>query len=86
MFAVGYAWWFWMFLMFMLFMPVTYGWGYRGWGAPVPSYVQRRRLEASTRAGVAPVRDHLAWGRSGDFIWALLAVEFVFLFALFFWR
>lgn len=86
MFAVAYAWWFWMFLMLMLLMPVGYGWGYRGWGAPVPSYVQRRRVQVSTSAGVQPGRDHLAWGWGGDFIWALFVIEIIFCIALFIWR
>lgn len=86
MFTVSCAWWFWMFVMFMLFMPVGYGWGYRGWGAPVPSYVQRQRMEAATRAGHPAARNHLAWCRGGDCIWALLAVELILLIALFVWR
>jgi hypothetical protein len=86
MFAVSYAWWFWMFVMFMVFMPVGYGWGYRGWGAPIPSYLQRRRMEAASAAGHPEARKHLAWGWRGDFIWVLLAIELILLIALFVWR
>jgi hypothetical protein len=37
MFGFMYMWWFWLAMMLIFFMPVGYGWGYRGWGAPYPS-------------------------------------------------
>ena len=39
------SWWFlWLaFMLLFLIPPLGYGWGYRGWGPPYPSYVQRRR-------------------------------------------
>ncbi len=37
-------WFLWMAFMFLfLVSPVGYGWSYRGWGPPLPSYIQRRR-------------------------------------------
>ena len=70
------SWWFlWMAFMFLFFVfPVTYGWGYRGWGLPYPRYVQRRRgLQASTTGQPADLR-HQSWGWGGDFVWVILIV------------
>lgn len=70
------SWWLiWMVFMFVfLVSPVSYGWGYRGWGPPYPRYIQRRRgLRASLVSGAAPF-DHHAWGRGGDFVWLAFAV------------
>ena len=65
-------WWIWfLFMMVFLVSPITYGWGYRGWGPPYPSYYQRRRGERAAGAGGAAF-DHYAWGWGGDFIWAAL--------------
>jgi hypothetical protein len=38
------SWWllWWVFLLVFLLPPVGYGWGYRRWGPPYPSYFQRR--------------------------------------------
>jgi hypothetical protein len=82
MFSFMYMWWFWMALMLIFLLPVGYGWGYRGWGAPYPSYVQRRRMQS---AGTSTF-DHLAWGRGGDFVWGLMLFDVVFIMALFWWR
>jgi hypothetical protein len=81
MFAFLYMWWFWMALMLVFLLPVCYGWGYRGWGAPYPRYVQRRRMRS---AGTSTF-DHLAWGRGGDFVWGLMLFDVVFVMALFWW-
>jgi hypothetical protein len=70
------AWWIlWMaFLFLFLVSPVTYGWGYRGWGPPYPRYVQRRRgLRASALGQPADLR-HQSWGWGGDFVWVVLLV------------
>jgi hypothetical protein len=78
-----HTWWilWWIVLMLFLISPVGYGWGYRGWGAPYPRYIQRRRvLRASgIRPGAEVPFDHGAWGRGGDFVWAILAVEMFWL-------
>jgi hypothetical protein len=69
-------WWIlWMVFMFLfLVSPVTYGWGYRGWGPPYPRYVQRRRgLRTSTAGQPADLR-HQSWGWGGDFVWVVLLV------------
>lgn len=45
---MGTWWWIWIAFMFLFLVPpIGYGWGYRGWGAPYPSYVQRRRGQAA---------------------------------------
>ncbi len=73
------------FLGMFLVMPVGYGWGYRGWGAPYPRYVQQRRaLRAS--ANVSSF-NHQAWGRGGDFVWIVILIVGIWAFsALFFMR
>jgi hypothetical protein len=70
------SWWFfWMAFMFLfLVSPVTYGWGYRGWGPPYPRYIQRRRgLQAATTGQPADLR-HQSWGWGGDFVWVVLFI------------
>ena len=85
MFGFMYMWWFWLAMMLIFFMPVGYGWGYRGWGAPYPSYVQRRRMQLATSNGSVGAFNHQAWGRTGDFIWGLMIFDVIF-FVLVFWR
>ena len=70
------AWWLLWLAFFFLFLvsPVTYGWGYRGWGPPYPRYVQRRRgLRASGLGQPVDLR-HQSWGWGGDFVWVVLLV------------
>ena len=86
MFTFMYMWWFWLGLALVVFLPMGYGWGYRGWGAPYPSYIQRRRMQYAMNAGTSRAFDHQAWGRGGDLIWALIFFDFVFFAALFLWR
>jgi len=86
MFPFMYMWWFWSVMMLLLLLPVGYGWGYRGWGAPYPTYIQRRRMESATSAGKAAAFDHQAWGRGGDMLWGLMLFEVFFIVALFWWR
>jgi hypothetical protein len=85
MFTFMTMWWFWSVLALLLFLPVGYGWGYRGWGVPYPSYIQRRRMEQATRAGATGSVDHRAWGWGGDLVWALIAIDLLFVIGLF-WR
>ena len=62
-------WLIWMIFLFMfLVAPVGYGWGYRGWGAPYPRYIQHRRAREAGAIGSAP-HNHHAWGRGGDLVW-----------------
>ncbi|MGA3124157.1 MAG: hypothetical protein ABSF69_25645 [Polyangiaceae bacterium] len=70
------SWWLvWMLCMFLFLIPsVGYGWGYRGWGPPYPSYVQRRRGLQAGQAGRPLAFDHEAWGWGGDFVWIVLLV------------
>ena len=72
------SWWLiWIVFMVMLGAPVGYGWGYRGWGAPYPSYVQRRRQQQAAATGTSSAFDYSAWGFGGDFVWIVLAIGFV---------
>jgi hypothetical protein len=73
------SWWLVWFVFLLIFIatPVGYGWGYRGWGPPYPSYFQRRREQQATvasRAPGAPGFDHYAWGLGGDFVWMILMI------------
>ncbi len=75
-----------MMMMLVFFLPVGYGWGYRGWGVPYPSYVQRRRMQRASSAGRLTAFNHQAWGRGGDFIWGLFFFEILIVTGVFFWR
>ncbi len=81
--------WWWIWMMFMLFVivsPVGYGWGYRGWGPPYPSYIQRRRHEQATALGGSQEFNHRAWGWGGDFVWIALVIGVVWVLTSFWWR
>ena len=74
---MGTWWWIWIAFMFLFLVPpIGYVWGYRGWGAPYPSYIQRRRGQAANAGGAAQF-DHYAWGWGGDFVWMILLVGMV---------
>ena len=80
-------WWLWIvFIVLFALMPIGYGWGYRGWGAPYPRFYQRRRharyANDTSRAGF----NHHAWGWGGDFIWLMVMVAIIWFFAGFWWR
>jgi hypothetical protein len=70
------SWWIlWMVMMvFLLVSPVSYGWGYRGWGPPYPTYVQRRRSLRAAASGAPATFDHRSWGWGGDFVWVVFVV------------
>ena len=63
-------WWlFWLlFLLLFLVVPLGYGGGYRGWGAPRP-YYYRRRASA----------DYYAWSWLADLVWLAFLVLIVWL-------
>jgi hypothetical protein len=66
-------WWLWVAVMFLVLVPpIGYGWGYRGWGPPYPSYVQHRRGKQAVAAGRQASFDHYSWGWGGDFLWMVL--------------
>jgi hypothetical protein len=77
----------WMGVMFLVLVPALgYGWGYRGWGPPYPSYIQRRRSRPGVIAvGLVPF-DHKAWGRGGDLIWIVASVGIILAATSFLWR
>jgi hypothetical protein len=74
----------WLFMLFFLMAPMGYGWGYRGWGPPYPSYVQRRRAERST--AVAGSFDHYSWSWGGDLLWMGLFFAVMWAASTFWWR
>jgi hypothetical protein len=65
-------WWLWALFMVFLLIPTGYGWGYRGWGPPYPSYYRQRR-------GFAATHPSAAWGWFADVLWICFAVELVWL-------
>lgn len=69
-------------VVFVVLVPsVGYGWAYRGWGPPLPSFVQQRRsAHAKARGSALPV-DHRAWGRAGDFVWVALFIGVLWAFS-----
>ena len=82
------SWWFlWLLFMFLcLASPVGYGWGYRGWGPPYPSYIQRRRMERAAMTSNSTPFNHRAWGWSGDALWLVFAVGMFWASTAFWWR
>jgi hypothetical protein len=81
------SWWLlWMLFMFVfLLTPIGYGWGYRGWGAPYPSYIQRRRAQRADASGFIP-HNHLAWGAGGDLLWMVLCIGFFWVCLAMWWH
>jgi len=68
-------WYVWMaFMVVFLVSPLGYGWSYRGWGPPLPRYIQRRRAIRASFTDVAAASRHQAWGRGGDFVWVVLLI------------
>lgn len=68
-------WYLWMaFMVVFLVSPVGYGWSYRGWGPPLPRYIQRRRAIRASYTDVAAAARHQAWGRGGDFVWVVMLI------------
>ena len=70
------TWWLWwaIFMFAFLVLPMGYGWGYRGWGAPYPRYVQRRRGQRAIAVTSSRSFNHHSWGWGGDFVWIAMVV------------
>jgi hypothetical protein len=82
----GGWWWISMVLIVLFFVsPVSYGWAFRGWGPPYPSYVQNRRKRHAVAIQGAPTFDHTAWGWKGDLVWLALLVGVICAFVLPWW-
>lgn len=50
-------WWWWAWIAFVfivLLMPLSVGWGQRGWGPPYPTYYRRRYYARYPTAPIAP--------------------------------
>ncbi|MEO6951479.1 MAG: hypothetical protein ABI321_06685 [Polyangia bacterium] len=76
-----------MILMFVFIVPpVAYGWGYRGWGAPYPRYLQRRRAGQALASGRDPSFDAHSWSWGGDLVWVLCSIWVCWAVAAYFWR
>lgn len=89
-------WWWLTFVVLLLLIPLAYGWGYRGWGAPYPSYYTRANTgygdPAVDPAGdptvdpevdpelEAEAREAAGWGLLADMLWVVLVVALVWLF------
>lgn len=73
-----------LFVVFLLVLPLGYGWGYRGWGPPYPSYYRRRRAAAAADPAVDPgadtsVEEAAAWGALDELLWVVVAVAILWL-------
>jgi hypothetical protein len=79
MYPVHSAWWIiWLAFLLLMLMPIGYGWRYRGWGPPYPSYIQRRRSQRAASYGSAGV-NHAAWGWRGDLAWMFFLIAIFWL-------
>jgi hypothetical protein len=77
--------WFFALMLLILMAPVGYGWGYRGWGPPYPSYVQRRRGQRAAATGGVTF-NHESWGVGGDILWGLFLIGAFWACFVFLWR
>jgi hypothetical protein len=83
---IGVWWWFWVGFMFLfLVSPVGYGWGYRGWGPPLPSYFQRRGGSQTSRSVREHDSDRSGWGITGDLVWLVALAGIVWAISATFW-
>ena len=81
------TWWLmWMVMILFLVAPIGYGWGYRGWGAPYPRYIQRRRGQQAAATGGSADFDHQSWGWGGDFVWAVILIWLLWACFSIWWR
>jgi hypothetical protein len=82
------AWWMWWVILLFVFIlpPVGYGWGYRGWGAPYPRYLQRRRAREALAAGGDARFDHHSWSWGGDLVWLMFSIWIFWALAAYLWR
>ena len=63
-------WWLWVVMVAVALVPALgYGSVYRGWGAPYPRFVQRRRFARAYPSSGSAMFDHQSWGRGGDYVW-----------------
>ena len=82
---IGSWWLFWVAFMFIFLLPpIGYGWGYRGWGPPYPSYIQRRRGQATLAERPASLK-HQSWGWGGDFVWIVALIGIAWAASALFW-
>ena len=83
---LGTWWMLWMVFMLILWVvPMGYGWGYRGWGPPYPTYLQRRRSDALAARGMAGPYKHESWGWGGDFLWVMFFVAMIWVVSAMWW-
>lgn len=82
------SWWLIVLMFLLLVLPIGYGWGYRGWGVPYPTFIQRRRGKQGAAAvtGGSPDLDHQSWGWRGDFVWGVLLVGLLWACSSLWWR
>jgi hypothetical protein len=72
---IGTWWILWLgFFLVLLVLPMGYGWGYRDWGPPFPTYWQRRRSAQLAAKGVAGPFKHESWSWGGDLFWLAVFV------------
>jgi len=82
------SWWllWWVFMLVFLLPPIGYGWGYRGWGPPYPSYFQRRRAEQGGQSLGGASFDHYSWSWGGDLLWVGFLIAMFWGLSAIWWR
>jgi hypothetical protein len=85
--AIFHQWWLWIVFMLLFFVgPISYGWGYRKWGAPFPRYIQRRLGAKTGTGGDFATLSYQHWGWGGDLVWMVLLLGAVWAVAGLWWR
>ncbi len=92
-YSTGWGWWWLAFIAIFFLLPLSYGWGYRGWG---PWYRTRRldrRNPANAAVAYSPERrvatgaDYRdeGWGWAAALLWLVLVIALVWLIFAWVW-
>jgi len=79
-------WWFWLWILavvLLLLMPLVYGWGYRGWGKPYPSFYRRKVLPTREASSTPEALGAPCYGAA--IFWIALALAVTFFILAFVW-
>ena len=68
-----WLWWWMVFVILLLAFPVGYGWGYRRWGLPYPSWTVAAREQRARSAAT--------WGFIADLVWVVFVIAVIWLIA-----
>ena len=73
-------------MLLFIVSPIGYGWGYRGWGPPYPSYIQRQRAQRAQVENARANFNHHSWSWGGDLMWIMGSLWIGWAIMLFWWR